>query len=416
MIMLKKSRFRLVPAALVVGVLLSGCSRDPVKQRMRELQRGPVPQRLAAVQELGVLKDARAVGPLIAALQDPQESIADAAAVALGRIGDPRAIGPLAAALSHPATRWSAAEALVEMGDPALGPLVTALSGADVQVCKALLVHLKQHEVKDHRLVEPLLRQLHSSDWLVRQSAAESLGRIGDPCAVDGLITALRDDNRLVREEAARVLGEMGDARAVDALLDALRNLNTAQAARALGRIGDARALEPLAAVFRGRRGRDARPRGRGAGSDEERPCARRASGGDPELGIADRGWRWPGGGELETLYGAGASLPLDLPEQRRRPGAGAQQTCRVLLEDVKSKDKSRLDHAVFALLSLGWTDMVPELKRVLEEEGDEKMAETYLNCGYDDLKTAAKAWGGRHGYAITPYGGSRKTSWGDWR
>lgn len=126
----------MVPAALIVGVLLSGCSRDPVKQRMRELQRGPVPQRLAAVQELGVMKDARAVGPLIAALQDPQESIADAAAVALGRIGDPRAIGPLAAALGHPATRWSAAEALVEMGDPALGPLLTALSGADAQVCR----------------------------------------------------------------------------------------------------------------------------------------------------------------------------------------------------------------------------------------------------------------------------------------
>jgi hypothetical protein len=92
------------------------------------------------------------------------------------------------------------------------------------------------------------------------------------------------------------------------------------------------------------------------------------------------------------------------------------EQTCRVLLEDVRSKDKPRIDHAVFALLSLGWADMVPELKRILEEEGDEKMAETYLNCGYDDLKAAAKAWGSRHGYAITPYGGSRKTSWGDWR
>jgi hypothetical protein len=91
-------------------------------------------------------------------------------------------------------------------------------------------------------------------------------------------------------------------------------------------------------------------------------------------------------------------------------------QTCRVLLEDVQSMDKPRIDHAVFALVSLGWEDMVPELKRILEENGHEEMAETYLNCGHDELRVAAKIWGNRHKYAITPYGGSRKTSWGAWR
>ena len=91
-------------------------------------------------------------------------------------------------------------------------------------------------------------------------------------------------------------------------------------------------------------------------------------------------------------------------------------QTCRVLLEDVKSKDKPRIDHAVFALVSLGWEDMVPELKRILEQSGHEEMAETYLNCGHDELRVAAKVWGNRHKYAITPYGGSRKTSWGAWQ
>jgi hypothetical protein len=43
-------------------------------------------------------------------------------------------------------------------------------------------------------------------------------------------------------------------------------------------------------------------------------------------------------------------------------------------------------------------------------------MAETYLNCGHEDLRAAAKAWGDKHGYAITPFGGSRKTSWGAWQ
>jgi len=31
-------------------------------------------------------------------------------------------------------------------------------------------------------------------------------------------------------------------------------------------------------------------------------------------------------------------------------------------------------------------------------------------------MSVAAKVWGNRHKYAITPYGGSRKTSWGIWQ
>ncbi len=414
--MLKNFRSRWVPATLIVAVSLSGCSQDPVKQKMRALRRGPVEQRAAAAKELGTLKEPRAVGPLNAALQDQDESVANAAALALGQIGDPRAIAPLAAALRRAATRWSAAEGLVALGAPALDPILAALSDGDAQVSKALITHLKQHEVKDRRLVEPLLKQLHSSDWLVRQAAAESLGRIGDRRALEGLTGALRDDNRLVREDAARALGEMGDASVVDALLAALRDRTTAQAARALGRLGDTRALEPLAAVFRGDEVGMRSPAAEGLGLMKD-PRAL-----DVLVGEI---LNW----ELRTAVGQGLAAAHWQPATPREQvylwicqsngvalAQARQQTCQILLEDVRSKDKRRIDYAVFALLSLGWADTIPDLKRILEAQGDEKMAETYLNCGHEDLRAAAKAWGDKHGFTITPFGGSRKTSWGAWQ
>jgi HEAT repeat protein len=406
----------LAVTGLAATVLLSGCSQDPVKQALAGLRRGTAAQRRFAAEELGKMKDVRAVEALILALQDPDDSVADAAAAALGRIADPRAIRPLAAALKKPATRWSAAGALVGLGAPALDTVIAALSNPDVEVSKALLPHLKQHNVKDPRLVEPLVRQLRSNDWFVRHSAAESLGRIGDLRAVEPLAHALRDDNRIVREEVARVLGEMSDRRAVDALLVALRELDTAEAARALGKLGDPRALEPLTATFHGDDIGMRSPAAEGLGLMRDRRAL--------DVLLAEI-LNW----ELRTAVGNGLTAADWKPSTEREQvylwicqgnaaalARARAQTCRVLLEDVQSMDKPRIDHAVFALVSLGWEDMVPELKRILEESGHEEMAETYLNCGHDELRTAAKIWGNRHNYAITPYGGSRKTSWGAWR
>jgi HEAT repeat protein len=48
---------------------------------------------------LGELGDKRTVEPLIAALQDEDESVREIAAGTLGRLGDERAVDPLTAAL-----------------------------------------------------------------------------------------------------------------------------------------------------------------------------------------------------------------------------------------------------------------------------------------------------------------------------
>lgn len=55
---------------------------------------------------------------------------------------------------------------------------------------------------------------LSDDDEVSRWKAAEALGRIGDPAAVDELISTLWDDDPNVRMKAAWALGQIGDRRA----------------------------------------------------------------------------------------------------------------------------------------------------------------------------------------------------------
>ncbi|TAK28547.1 MAG: HEAT repeat domain-containing protein [Chloroflexota bacterium] len=81
--------------------------------------------RLALV-EIG----APAVRPLIAALADPQENVRWEAAKALGEIGDPSAASALVNALEDKSfgVRWLAAEGLIALKQYALAPLLLALT------------------------------------------------------------------------------------------------------------------------------------------------------------------------------------------------------------------------------------------------------------------------------------------------
>ena len=107
--------------------------------------------------------------------------------------------------------------------------------------------------IGDPWAVDPLIAALRDERWYVREAAAEALGKIGAP-AVDPLIAALRDEYSFGREDAAWALGTIGDPRAVDPLIAALRdelwNVRRA-AAEALGEIGDTRAVAPLIAALR---------------------------------------------------------------------------------------------------------------------------------------------------------------------
>jgi HEAT repeat protein len=68
---------------------------------------------------------------------------------------------------------------------------------------------LSQDERRTH-----FIRMLSDDDEVSRWKAAEALGRMGDPIAVDELISTLWDDDARVRLKAAWALGQIGDRRA----------------------------------------------------------------------------------------------------------------------------------------------------------------------------------------------------------
>lgn len=66
---------------------------------------------------------------------------------------------------------------------------------------------------QDERLTH-FIRMLSDEDEVNRWKAAETLGRLKDPIAVDPLIETLWDDDSRVRLKAAWALGRIGDRRA----------------------------------------------------------------------------------------------------------------------------------------------------------------------------------------------------------
>jgi HEAT repeat protein len=70
---------------------------------------------------------------------------------------------------------------------------------------------------KEERLAH-FIRMLSDDDENNRWKAAESLGRMRDPGAVDPLIDTLWDDDTRVRLKAAWALGRIGDVRAIGPL------------------------------------------------------------------------------------------------------------------------------------------------------------------------------------------------------
>jgi HEAT repeat protein len=66
---------------------------------------------------------------------------------------------------------------------------------------------------QDNRLAH-FISMLSDDDEVSRWRAAEALGRMEDPAAVDELISTLWDDDARVRLKAAWALGRIGDRRA----------------------------------------------------------------------------------------------------------------------------------------------------------------------------------------------------------
>jgi beta-lactamase regulating signal transducer with metallopeptidase domain/protocatechuate 3,4-dioxygenase beta subunit len=112
-------------------------------------------------------------------------------------------------------------------------------TGAEVKVEKG----------QDSPNLAQLLEELKNGGPRGREAAAQELGELRAPRAVDALIAALKDTDVGVRGAAARALGNIGDERAVEPLIGAYQDKeyeSFIDAIWALGDIGGTRAEEIL--------------------------------------------------------------------------------------------------------------------------------------------------------------------------
>jgi len=135
--------------------------------------------------------------------------------------------------------------------------LIEALKDGDASVRKRAAEKLGL--IKDPRAVEPLIAALEDEYRDVRYAAVEALGKIKNPRAVEPLINALgdwREDVRLAIKETLDTINpnwrdskeaKLQVSEFIAALLDEYEDDDIhSAAARALGLIQDPRAVEPL--------------------------------------------------------------------------------------------------------------------------------------------------------------------------
>ena len=236
------------------------------------------------VEALGEIGDERAFDALISALNDPSESVRNAAVGALCSLGDPRAVPHL---LQHIQKNRidtdNVASTLLFLGEPGFQALLALADDPQIKDKDAIAFALGT--TCDQRAVKPLLRLLKDEEPCVRIDAAQALWLLHATDAIPHLVEALQDEDLRVRIKVAETLCRLGDERGVKALLKMLREerdiehrwsvmwaLSEAwgdevvdalikalkdkdpyvrrRAARALGEIGDKRATDALIAAL----------------------------------------------------------------------------------------------------------------------------------------------------------------------
>ena len=188
-----------------------------------------LPARLEAATALGLLGDAKAIGPLMTALtNDPAVEMRCSAAAALGNLHAAAAIPLLINLVQH------------ETNSPLRSVCISALGAA-----------------RDRRAVPPLVQcATQKRDAALRHEACRALGEIGDSAAV-GILAEIAAHERLqyLRLVAIQSLGQLGSADAVASLLSNLsrwgRNAQERVALlKACEATGDLAVVPPLAKML----------------------------------------------------------------------------------------------------------------------------------------------------------------------
>jgi len=211
--------------------------------------------RKQAMFALGEIGSERTIDPLIRLLYEPDADLGLAAARALGRIGHPATwplINAVAERISGVDVMPQVVEALVSIGEPAVGDLIQALGDTRPEIREAAersLIGIRTPAIRH------IIEALPKMQLTVQRRLARILGQIGDETAVETLIKLLEDADPGVQVRIVQALGRIKDRRAVDPLIGLMQREGADEtvrrtAVRALGDIGDAAAVEPLVAAL----------------------------------------------------------------------------------------------------------------------------------------------------------------------
>ena len=225
-------------AALVA--LLPGIQEGGPKQRLTHLI-GAIPT---------------AVAPLCDMLKHPDPDRQLAAAAMLDQLLDPRSIDAFIDAMGQPAVCGIAVGTLKKLGaireriDTTFNAL-RDIEGASEREEARMATVISLLGI-GRPSVEILIEYLEDEDWLVREAAADLLGKIADVRAVEPLMKRLeRDKDTGVKELAIKALGLIGDARPTQLYLEAIpiRPLRV-YAMEALAKIKNVEALRSHKELF----------------------------------------------------------------------------------------------------------------------------------------------------------------------
>ncbi|MDD1677444.1 MAG: HEAT repeat domain-containing protein, partial [Methanomicrobiales archaeon] len=106
--------------------------------------------------------------------------------------------------------------ALISLGEPSIGPLIAALQDPDRRVREVAVEALGG--LRSPLAIGPLIEALKDEEWHIRFLATLGLVEMGKE-VVDDLVSALVNEDRDIRLGAAWALGEIKDVRAVMPLI-----------------------------------------------------------------------------------------------------------------------------------------------------------------------------------------------------
>jgi HEAT repeat protein len=197
-----------------------------------------------------------AVAPLCEMMKHSDLDAQMAAAAMLDHLLDPRSVDAFIDAMAQPAVRDLAAGTLKKLGaireriDDSFNVLRNVEGASEREEARmATVINLLGI---GRPSVEILIEYLEDDDWLVREAAADLLGKIGDVRAVEPVMKRLSmDQDTGVKELAIKALGLIGDARPTQLYLEAIpiRPLRV-YAMEALAKVKDVEVLRSHKELF----------------------------------------------------------------------------------------------------------------------------------------------------------------------